>query len=64
MMLILKFDVGIYKCLYGASLKALTELSDKKGYSLVATNLNGNNAFFVKNSLLNEKSIARLYYLL
>ena len=48
-------DVGIYKCLYGASLKALTELSDKKGYSLVATNLNGNNAFFVKNSLLNEK---------
>ena len=46
---------GIYKCLYGASLSALTKLSEKKGYSLVATNLNGNNAFYVRNQLLNEK---------
>lgn len=48
-------DKGIYKCLYGASLKALTSLSERKGYSLVATNLNGNNAFFVKKALLNDK---------
>lgn len=48
-------DKGIYKCLYGASLKALTSLSERKGYSLVATNLNGNNAFFVKQTLLNDK---------
>lgn len=46
---------GIYRCLYGASLTALTNLSEKKGYSLVAVNSNGNNAFYVRNELLNEK---------
>ncbi len=46
---------GIYKSLYGASLNALCELSKKKGYSLVCGNSNGNNAFFVKNNLLNDK---------
>lgn len=50
---------GIYKCLYGASLKALTNLSEKKGYSLVAVNSNGNNAFYVRNELLNEKIYKR-----
>lgn len=50
---------GIYKCLYGASLQALTNLSKKKGYSLVAINSNGNNAFFVKNEILNNKIYKR-----
>lgn len=35
----------------GASLKALEELGQKKGYQLVGTNLNGINAFFVKREL-------------
>ena len=39
---------------YGASLKALVKLAEKKGMKLVATNLAGNNAFFVKEKLLNN----------
>lgn len=39
---------------YGASLKALVKLAEKKGMKLVATNLAGNNAFFVKENLLNN----------
>ena len=50
---------GIYRCLYGASLKALTNLSETKGYSLIAVNSNGNNAFYVRNELLNEKIYKR-----
>ena len=46
---------GISKLIYGCSLKAASKLCEKKGYSLVCTNSNGNNAFFVKNELLNEK---------
>lgn len=40
---------------FGASLAALTHIADIKGYSLVACNLAGNNAYFVRNDLLNEK---------
>ena len=40
---------------YGASLKALSKLGKKKNYSLVCTNLNGNNAFFVRSDLLNPQ---------
>jgi hypothetical protein len=40
------------KIFYGASLKALYSLGVRKGYSLVGTNMNGNNAFFVKNELI------------
>jgi len=40
---------------YGASLPALTKLANKKGYALVTCNSTGNNAFFVKRNLLNEK---------
>jgi hypothetical protein len=36
---------------YGASLAALKELAGEKGYSLVHTELSGNNAFFVRNDL-------------
>lgn len=37
---------------FGCSLSALYKLGKSKGYSLVATNLNGNNAFFIKTELL------------
>lgn len=40
---------------FGASLKALTYLANKRGYSLITCNSAGNNAFYVKNELLNEK---------
>ena len=46
---------GINKLIYGCSLKAASKLCEQKGYSLVCTNKNGNNAFFVKKILLNEK---------
>jgi hypothetical protein len=36
----------------GSSLAALTETANLKGYSLVATNIVGSNAFFVRNDLL------------
>ncbi len=44
---------------FGASLKALYKLGKLKNYSLVATNLNGNNAFFVKNSELEKTNIKK-----
>ena len=40
---------------YGASLPALNYVAIKKGYSLVGCNLAGNNAYFVRKDLLNEK---------
>jgi hypothetical protein len=40
---------------FGASLSAIALLANKKGYSLVGTNSNGCNAFFVRNDLVNEK---------
>lgn len=45
-----------YSNLYwGASLLALKYIADKKGYALVGCNLAGNNAYFVRKDLLNEK---------
>lgn len=40
---------------YGSSLPALTKLANEKGYALITCNSAGNNAFFVKRNLLNEK---------
>jgi hypothetical protein len=40
---------------YGASLPALNYAASKKGYSLIGCNLAGNNAYFVRKDLLNEK---------
>jgi hypothetical protein len=40
---------------YGASLNALNNLGKKKGYALIYCNKAGNNAFFIKKSLLNDK---------
>jgi hypothetical protein len=36
---------------YGASLTALTRLSERKGYRLVAVEPSGINAFFIRNDL-------------
>ena len=40
---------------WGASLPALNNAARKKGYSLVGCNIAGNNAYFVRKDLLNEK---------
>lgn len=40
---------------FGASLKAMTGLAETKGYSLVGTNSQCSNAFYVRNDLLNER---------
>jgi hypothetical protein len=40
---------------FGASLVALNELCDKKGYTLVACDKAGVNAFFVRNDLVGDK---------
>ncbi len=37
---------------YGASISALYDLAEKKGYSLIYGNKNGNNIFFVRNDLM------------
>lgn len=37
---------------YGASISALNDLAERKGYSLVYGNKNGNNVFFVRNDLM------------
>lgn len=39
----------------GSSLTALNKVAEKKGYSLVATNFIGLNAFFVRNDLLEDR---------
>jgi hypothetical protein len=50
---------------WGASLAALTHLASQRGYSLVGTNSAGNNAFYVRNDLMNDKleslSVERAY---
>ena len=43
---------GIY---YGASIQALVKLGNEKGYAFVCCNKAGNNIFFVKRDLLNNK---------
>ena len=40
---------------FGASLGAIRHIAGKKGYALVGTNSAGNNAFFVRNDLVNDK---------
>jgi len=40
---------------FGASLPALNYAAIKKGYSLIGSNLAGNNAYFVRKDLLNDK---------
>jgi hypothetical protein len=45
---------------WGASLKALCILSDQKGYDFVGCNDAGNNAFFIKKTIVEEKSLGYL----
>ncbi len=40
---------------FGASLPALNHAASKKGYSLIGCNRAGNNAYFVRKNLLNER---------
>ena len=40
---------------YGASISALDKLAKEKGYAFICCNKAGNNAFFVKKTLLNDK---------
>jgi hypothetical protein len=40
---------------FGASLAALTYIANNKGYALIGCNLAGNNAYYVRRDLLNEK---------
>jgi hypothetical protein len=40
---------------WGASLGALDDLAQDRGYSLVGTNSAGNNAFFVRNDVMDER---------
>jgi hypothetical protein len=56
-----EFERGkkLTKLFYGASLIALLKLGKKKGYSFICTNINSNNAFFVKKELLNDKIVPK-----
>lgn len=42
---------GVY---FGSSLKALNNLANEKGYSLVGCNSNGNNAYFIRHDKLKD----------
>jgi hypothetical protein len=44
-----------YTSFFGASLKALEKLGTRKGYTLVACDLRGINAFFVRTDLIGDK---------
>jgi len=44
----------------GANLVALNEVADKKGYVLVATNITGANAFFVRKDLVENRFCSNL----
>lgn len=49
---------------YGASIAALTDVARKKGYKLIASNLSGNNVFYVREDLmgnLKEISVEEAY---
>ena len=47
------------KICYGASLSALFKLGQKKGYDLVGTNQNGNNAFFVRKQIVIDRNLEK-----
>lgn len=42
---------------FGASIAALEELAKRKGYSLVASNSNSHNAFFVRNDVIGKLQV-------
>ena len=61
------FKYNRYTSFFGASLKALEKLGTKKGYTLVACESKGINAFFVRSDLIADKfkgpfDASNLYY--
>ena len=50
-------DAHYSKVYYGASIAALTNLASQKGYSLVGSNIAGNNIFFVRDDLLGSLKV-------
>jgi hypothetical protein len=52
---------GLY---WGASIKALISLADRKGYEFIGSNKNGNNAFFIRKDLMHfiDNKIERKIY--
>jgi hypothetical protein len=50
----IRTEAHFSKLYYGASLAALHSLGRRKGYSLVGSNLAGNNAFFVRDDLVGD----------
>lgn len=59
-----RFDEHYSGQFFGASLKALQLLANKKGYYLIGSNSAGNNAYFLKNkykSKINEVSLSEGY---
>ena len=51
-------DAHFSNLYFGATLKALVELSKEKGYIFVGSNSNGNNAYFVKKDRLNNSLLS------
>lgn len=49
-------DAHYSNLFFGASLKAMCHLANKKGYSFVGSNTNGNNAYFVRNDKMGDLS--------
>lgn len=47
-------DAHYSNIFFGASLKAMDHLAQQKGYSFIGSNTAGNNAYFLRNDLLNE----------
>jgi len=58
----MQWDVSNY---FGASLLALKKVGDEKGYTLIACDNSGNNAFFVRNDVVKNyfkiKSVTEVY---
>lgn len=55
-----------YDDYFGSSLKSIDEVMQKKGYKLIATNITGSNAFYIKNKLIElcktkDQSLEDLY---
>lgn len=48
----IRTDAHYSNLYFGASITALTNLANAKGYSLVGSNMAGNNLFFVRNDLM------------
>jgi len=55
-----------YDDYFGSSLRTIDEVMEKKGYKLIATNITGSNAFYIKKKLIDlcktkDQSLEDLY---